>query len=220
MSLLDRRHAIRTPQAHAAFFHSRKRRAGQAGFGLGGHRTHLIRGALDFPTTITTADLFPARDIPIFFTLGLVSDGAIPAGLLFELGSSARGIAASLNDGLVTFTAGSGTIAAERATATWAAAANMAAGHPLKLAFSIEPGIGRVRIFWNGVEMAQADASGGDFNGDWSDAGDGSFAQGVNGTTHTVTPTTAPADFVMTEPLSVFRGQLPRQLHGIQLGDL
>ena len=198
--------------------HTRKGRAGF--FQYQGHRTHLIRGAAVMETTFVTADLFPNRNIPIFFATALRSTGATPAGLLFEIGSSTRGCGASLNDGLITFTAGSGTVAAERATATWNAVGDMASGHTLKLAFSIEPGIGRVRIFYLGKEMAQNDASGGNFNGDWADSGDGSFAQGVNGTIHTVSPTTAPSDFVVTEPLSVYRGQLPRQLHGIQLGDL
>lgn len=202
------------------FSHRRKARMGF--FTFGASRTHLIRGVAVMAATFTTADLFPNRSFPIFFTLALRSTGAVPAGLLFEIGSSARGCGASLNDGLLTFTAGSGTVAAERATATWNAVADMASGHPLRLAFSIEPGIGRVRIFYRGVEAARADASGGDFGVgvDWADSGDGSFATGVNGTTHTISPTTAPSDFVVTEALSVFRGQLPRQLNGTILGDL
>lgn len=204
--------ALGTPlQALFTRFTKRKTRAGYPQKFV----THLLHGALDIPLTpIVTNDSFPDRSVPIMYStrIRILANGGIHRGLIFEFGGSLRGCAAWVGDQTIGLTAGSGTVANERATAIFDLGSELSVGREFQLVFAIKTGAGLVRIWDGGREIARAASVAGDFNGDYADTNNGSFAAALVGTITPGVPAAsqiAPSGFEVIEPLKVFDRQNP-----------
>ena len=179
--------------------------------------THLIHGSAGIGVTpIETGTILPDRGIEIMFQtrIRILANVGVHRGLIFELGSSTRGCAAWVGDQTIGFTAGSGVVANDRAEAVWSFGAELPPSREFQLIFAVKTGAGRIRIFDGGLRIADQAAVNGDFNGDWSDGADGSFASALVGTITPGVPAVsqiAPSGFEVIEPLTVFNGQHPRE---------
>jgi len=205
-------------QEQAVYFHARQRRRSLAGIPEL-HRTHYIAGSAMAVATINNAQ-FPAADHTRTVTFKTAirilagTGGGLDEhrGLVFELGSSAIGVALWLDDTTISFRAGeNGSV--NGAVAELDNTVELPTGLELELVAAVRPGDGRVRLWANGQEVARATASSNTFGaaGTWMAASDGSFAAAVSGTTPAdVTQTGAPSGFEVIEPLSVYLGQVPR----------
>lgn len=179
--------------------------------------THLIHGSAGIGVTpLVTANILPDRSIEIMFQtrIRILTNAGVHRGLIFELGSSSRGCAAWVGDQTIGFTAGSGVVANDRAEAVWDFGAELPPTREFQLIFAVKTGSGRIRIFDGGLRIADATAVNGDFNGDYSDSENGSFASAL---VTTITPGVpvlsqiAPNGFEVIEPLTIFNGQHPRE---------
>ncbi len=200
---------------HAQELLARKRRLSNGGRSFQ-HRTHTIIGTSAVGVTpLVTDDLFPDRLAPIFFEVELLilSNAGVHRGLIFEFGSSTRGAAAWVGDETIGLTAGG--LTTEQAVATWNNGAELGVGRIFKLTLAISPGEGLVRIYDRGIRLESAVASGGDFNGDWADTDNGSFALALVGTVAQGVPVASqitPNGFAVVGPLRVFAGSKLTQL--------
>jgi hypothetical protein len=178
--------------------------------------THFLHGSgVIGLTPIVTGDVFPSRAGNIMFQtrIRITANGGVHRGLIFELGGSARGAAAWVGDQTIGITAGSGTVANDRATATWDFGAELPVGREFQLTFAIQAGSGRVRFWDGGNRRAAAISVNGDFNGDWADTNNGSFALALVGTITPGVPAAsqiAPSGFEVIAPLNVYNNQVPR----------
>ena len=179
--------------------------------------THLIHGLAGIGVTpLVTGDIFPDRSIEIMFQtrIRILANAGVHRGLIFEFGSSSRGCAAWVGDNTIGFTAGSGTVANDRAEALFDFGGELPVSREFQLIFAVKTGSGRIRIFDGGLRIADQTAVNGDFNGDYSDAADGSFASALVGTITPGVPAAsqiAPSGFEVIEPLTIFNGQHPRE---------
>lgn len=189
----------------AVYFHSRERRKSLAGV------PELARTRLyPIPTSPVLATEFPDRDLLFAFWTAVRITGATPAGLIFELGDATTAIAAWIDGGDISFRAGDA-LAADRALATFTQGPPLPNGLELDLVFAVRPGDGRVRIWGNGTEIARDTAANGQLPNGFAAASNGAFAAAAVGALPAdVTQTGAPSDFDVIQPLSVFRGQVPR----------
>jgi hypothetical protein len=189
----------------AVYFHSRERRKSLAGVPEL-HRTRLY----PIPTSPVLATEFPDRDLLFAFWCAIRITDVAPAGLLFELGDATTAIAAWIDDDTVGFRAGD--TADDAAVATFVnAPGTLPVGLELDLVFAVRPGDGRVRVWGNGQEIARATAVNGQLPNGFAAASNGAFAAAAVGALPAdVTQTGAPSDFEVFQPLSVFRGQVPR----------
>lgn len=194
---------------------NQKRRKSRSGYS-DNFITHLIHGsvAIGF-SPILTDTILPSRAGNIMFQtrIRIVANGGVHRGLIFELGGSARGCAAWVGDQTIGLTAGSGTVANDRATATWDFGAELPPGREFQLIFAINTGAARVRFWDGGNRRADAIAVSGDFNGDYADTDDGSFASALVGTITPGVPAAsqiAPSGFEVIAPLTVFNNQTPK----------
>ena len=192
------------------------RRKARAGFSQN-YVTHLIHGSASIGVTpLVTDDIFPSRSLSIFFQtrIRILANGGVHRGLIFEFGSSSRGCAAWVGDNTIGLTAGSGSVADDRATAIFDLGGELSVGREFQLTLAIITGPGRVRIWDGGLRIADAIAVNNEFNGDYADTDNGSFASALVGTiTPGVPPASqiAPSGFEVIEPLTIFNGQHPRE---------
>lgn len=192
-------------QEQAVFFHSRERRLSLLGV------PEMSRTLLQpIPTTPVLAASFPDRDVLVTFWTSIRITGALPVGLIFELGDATTAIAAWVNDTTINLRAGD-SLAADRGLATFTQAGGLPDTLELDLVFAVRPGDGRVRIWGNGLEIARDTAANGQLPNGWAASSNGAFAAAAVGALPAdVTQTGAPSDFDVIQPLSVFMGQVPR----------
>jgi hypothetical protein len=195
----------------AAYYARRRRRKSLAGF-VSLHRTHRLASA----ASITTGDIFPNTDTPFTFKTGLEFEAGTSEGLIFEFGSSTAGIAAWITNTELGFTAGNGvagSVDSVTGVYTIPSSGVWQTGQKIRLTFAVSPSIGKIQVWMNGHEIIRARASSGALlNGEWSDSGDGSFMDAVQGTVNLNVPVAqriAPSNFIFTELLSVYANQLP-----------
>ncbi len=206
-------------QLQAVLFHGRERRLSLAGVPEM-FRTHLIRGATDFPVLIATGTSFPSADRirPITWktAVRMTADGTVATqhrGLCFEVGGSTNGSVLWVDDDRIGFRAGAAELSGDEAVAVFDNGTELVAGLELDIVVAAIPGDGRIRMWLNGKEAARATATNGTFNTEWSGSGSGTFASIVIGVLPTDVPTTsaiAPDGFELIEPLSAYVGQVPR----------
>ncbi len=195
---------------------NQKRRKARAGFSQN-FVTHLLHGTSSIGVTpLVTDTILPNRSIEIMFQtrIRILSNGGVHRGLIFELGGSGRGCAAWVGDDTIGLTAGSGTVADDRATAIWDFGAELPVGRVFQLIFAIKTGSGRVRILDGGLRIADETAVNDDFDGDYADSNNGSFASALVSTITPGVPAAsqiAPSGFEVIAPLLIFNGQIPRQ---------
>ena len=119
---------------------------------------------------IVTADSFPVRSAPIAFAFTYASDGSETTDIV-TIGSASRQFKVSV-DGLdLNIVAGG---AGTEQAALSLSGAFPAADVKVRFMVSVRPGDGRLWVHRDGKRYATAQASGGDFNGDWADDTDGS----------------------------------------------
>jgi len=197
----------------AALFHARQRRRSLAGV-PDLPRSHRIVGSGQMAVaSIDDASFTSAvRAAAVTFKTAIRIDAASPSGLVFELGATARGAALWVSGQTINFRAGAAA-AADRGLATFDYGAAFPNGVELDIVAAARPGNGLVQIWLQGHATVRNQSSSGDFDGDWMGDGDGSFASAVQGTTPAdVAVTTAPANFTVIEPLSIYTGVHPRQM--------
>ena len=195
----------------AVYFHSRERRKSLAGTPEL-HRTHRIFGDTVMAVAPIAAALFPVRDTLITFKTAIRITAAAPTGLVFEFGSSSRGVAIWVDNNLLRVRAGSAATF-DRARATFNNTVDFPVGLEMEIVAAVRPGDGRVRLWGNGRELARDTSVNGNFGSpsDWAASSAGSFATAVQGSTPAdVDQTGAPTNFEVIEPLSVYVGQIPR----------
>jgi len=199
-------------QRQAALYRFRERRAAGAGFPAL-HQTHKFVGDGVLPVTgLDTGAIFPDRERPITIVTSLIitANAGVHRGLIFEFGSSTRGLAAWVGDQTIGFTAGG--MGDHAATALYDLAAELPVGREFLLWLSVNPGTGTVWIHDHGNLLAKGQAVNASFGvGGWSDGGLGSFASAKNGTVAPGVPVAsdqAPAGFAMRSPLRAYLGQL------------
>ena len=167
--------------------------------------------------SIASSTVFPGAakvgDVTFKTAIEIADNTSARSGLIFELSDAAGGIALYLTDTTLVARAGS-VSAAEIATASFDNVVQWPATLQLELVVAVRPGHGVLGIFANGALAVRAQSSGGDLGVvGWVSGAEGSFAAAANTAVPAdVTVTTAPANFAVIEPLSVFVGQPPRQL--------
>lgn len=178
-------------------------------------RTHNIRGAADLPVPTIDAAIFPldTRNSPVVFRtkIRIASNAAARSGLIFEFGDATHAIAAWLEDDKLKFRAG-GT-GADTVLGTYNQGAQWPQTMELDITFAVRPGSGLVYVTLNGnmALRAQNAAKKLDPDGAWTGTGNGSFASAVSGALPAdVTTLTAPANFSVIAPLSVYAKQFPQ----------
>ena len=197
------------------FLEQQKRRKARSGFSQN-FITHLIHGTVAIGVTpLVTNTILPDRSRSIFFEtrIRILANGGVHRGLIFEFGGSSRGCAAWVGDQTIGITAGSGTVAADRATAIWSFGAELPIGREFQLTLAIQTGPGRVRIWSGGNRIASDIAANGNFNGEYADTDNGSFASALVGTITPGVPAAsqiAPSGFEVIAPLRIFNNQTPR----------
>lgn len=193
---------------------NQKRRKARAGYSQN-FVTHLIHGSAGIGVSpLVTDDIFPDRSIPIQFQTRIRILTGVSQGLIFEFGSSTRGVAAWVEPNMIGIVAGNGAVANERTSAVWDLGAALATSRIFQLTFVIVPGSGRARLWDFGIRRADGVAVDNDFGpGDWADTENGSFASAPVGTVMADVPVAsriAPSNFEVIEPLTIFNGQQPR----------
>lgn len=195
---------------------SKQRRLNNAGL-LNKPATHLIHGSTGMAVNpINTSNILPNRDTPISFTtrIRILDNAGVHRGLIFEFGSSTRGLAAWVGDQTLGFTAGlSGD---DAATATFNLGSELPAGREMQLTYAILTGSGHIRFWIDGQRAADAQAVNGDFNGFYADTQNGSFADIFAGTVANATPgisAIAPNGFEVIEALRIYSGVVPTEFN-------
>lgn len=197
-------------QLQAVRFHSRERRRSLAGV-PDMRRTHRVYGGVAMAvSTVDTGAIFPDRSRLVTFHTAVRITGSNPIGLIFEFGSSTRGIALGIYQRFLSF--GAGGTSTEQALASYNNITNFPAGLEMDIVAAVRPGDGLVRTWVNGLELKRGAAAAGNLGGDWSDSEAGSFASASSGTVRGgfTALDQAPSDFEVIEPLSVYMGQVPR----------
>jgi len=215
MALLQT-HGVKTASQQAALFYARERRKDRQGFSQQPQTHRFIGSGAMALTPIATGTVFPNRLTPITFQtrIQITANGGVHRGLIFEFGSSTRGAAAWVGDQTIGLTAGG--LTTEQAVATWDLGAELPPGREFQLTFVMVPGTGEVAVLAAGRILARATASAGNFNGDWADSADGSFATALVGTVASGVPALsqiAPNGFTVIEALHGFVGTVPRFLN-------
>lgn len=162
----------------------------------------------------TAREQIRETDIMFQTRIRILANAGVHKGLIFEIGSSTRGCAAWVGDQTIGFTAGSGTVANDRAEAIFDFGAELPPTREFQLIFAVKTGSGRIRILDGGLRIADETAVNGDFNGNYSDDENGSFASALVGTITPGVPAAsqiAPDGFEVIEPLTIFNGQHPRE---------
>lgn len=166
---------------------------------------------------ITVASVFPVRNRPVTFSTEIEVTNANPSGLIFEFGSSARGIKLGVANAKIQYAAGDGDAGTEVTIGSIAIPTITATpGYRFKIVLAINPGNGKARLWVNGqikVRSEPTPASGLE-GGEWADSGAGSVGSAEQGTSNPRTDdviTTAPSGFALVAPVKVAMGQLPRQ---------
>lgn len=168
-------------------------------------------------TDIDTDGVFGDRDQPITFATAIEITGASAAGIIFEFGDDTTGAKLAITGGDLVFAAGNSLDADDGGVDDSATIAALGVtGARLRVAAAINPGSGVVRVWVNGEAVIRAAAVTAFTSGIWSSANLGSFAAAHSGSASTqrgvvATVNGAPSDFKVTETLSAYIGQLPRQ---------
>lgn len=205
-------------QEQAIYFHGRERRRSLAGIPEL-FRTHQIFGGTVMEVaSIIMADTFPPlrEDVITFKTaIRITADGVSGQhrGLVFELGGFARGCVLWVGDSTIGFTAGGAAASGEESVSLFDNGSDLPVGLEVELVCAARPGDGRTRLWANGNEIARDTAINDSFNGEWAGNDPGSFATAKSSLVSGNVPTAsdkAPDGFDVIEPLSVYRGQVPR----------
>jgi hypothetical protein len=208
--LLTARHGVRGAREQAASFHSRERRRSHLDPSFELHGTHVFTSA-DNP--IDTDVVFPGTLLePITFALELVRTDPASNGLLFEFGSSSRGIAAAIDGDDLIVGAGS-SVADDGVTITAVDALPREDLRHLVVVTAI-PGTGLIAAWVDGQLVGRELAVAGNFNGGWSDDGDGAI-EDVAGTVISRIPVgqaVALTDAEVTRSVRAYFKQRPRQI--------
>jgi hypothetical protein len=201
---------VLSDQIQAILFSSRQRRRSLAGI-PNLFRTNRIFGNTVMEVASILAATFPVRDTTVTFKTTIRITAANPVGLVFEFGSTARGVALWVDNNLLSFRAGS--TVDDAALASYNNTIDLPVDLEMEIVASIRPGDGRIRMWGNGQEIARNTSVNGDFGSpsEWASSSDGSFAAAAQGTIPAdVTQTGVPTNFEVIEPLSVYMGQVPR----------
>lgn len=160
---------------------------------------------------ILTGTVFPVRTKEATFALKLKISDVAPAGVAFELGSAATGVAVWIAAATRRLMAAVGDAAADDGvTLTGPVTAN---GQILRVVLSVVPQVGKARLWVNGKLVASGTAVNGALPNGWSDGAAGRVAN-VNGA---VTTRVALADRIALAGASVvatvdaYNNQRPRQ---------
>ncbi len=204
-------------QQQAVHFHSRERRRSLAGIPEL-FRTHRFAGTTSMAVaSIASSTIFPDAvnigDVTFKTVIEIANNADARSGLIFEFSDAAGGIALFLTDTTLVARAGS-VSAAEIATAAFDNSVQWPATLQLELVVAVRPGLGLLGIFTNGALAIRDQSSGGDLGSvGWVSGAEGSFAAAADTAVPAdVSVDTAPANFSVIKPLSIFVGQSPRQL--------
>jgi hypothetical protein len=196
-----------TFKGQAAYYYSRRRRKGLYDPASQLFITHRYTTS---DTNIATATVFPGtvRAAPVTFAFDLIRTGAAN-GIVFEFGSTTRGVAVWLNGNDLGVAAGTGTAAPTNGVTLNLTGALPATGARFRFVLAITPGNGRVELWRNGTLVAQGTASAGSFGGDWADTDNGAVGA-VQGTVNDRVPAgqrVALANTTIVGPLEVYARQ-------------
>ena len=189
-------------QLQAALYNSRERLSALAFDDPDLYRTH----SFPIPTPLIDAAVIIKLFGDVTFSTGIRITGVAPAGLIFEYGSATTAAAMWIDGDTLNFRAGGTGI--NGALATYTYPTTFPVGLEASFVFGLRSGVGKVRIWNNGLELARDDASAGIFPSGWAESSDGAFAAAAQGALPgDVTQTGAPVDFELTRPMSVYLGQ-------------
>lgn len=176
------------------------------------YRTHAIAAG----DPIDTATSFPgARTDEITFATTIKRSSVTSSGLVFEIGSEDLGVAVAVDGNELHIAAGEGLAANANGGATLLAGnAVLGVNTEYRLVVSVRPGDGMLAAWVNGRLIGAVQAADLSMVA-WSDTDDGSAAAAAEGTVLDRIPSAlqiAPSGFALVAPLSVYRGQRPRQM--------
>ena len=113
---------------------------------------------------------------------------------------------------MISFATEQGTGAGDTAFVIFNSGAQLPATQKIGIIASAIPGLGKVALWINGERVGTGTSAARTLgNAGWAEGTAGSFAQAANGTSHSGADLTAPANFTVIEPWSVYVGQVPRQ---------
>ncbi len=197
----------------AVYFHSRERRRSLAGIPEL-YRTHRLFGSGVMNLTFDGSAIFPSANLaPVTFKTAIrIADNATArSGLVFESSDATGGTAMWLTNTTIEVVSGDDS-GNDNVSMTFDNVAQLPANLELDLVLSINPGTGSARLWANGNEIARGTSVSGDLGTfGWTVGNNGAFAQAANGAVPAGVTATAPTNFAVIEPLSVYVGQKPRQ---------
>lgn len=160
--------------------------------------------------TINTANVFgsdTARSKPLTIAFTAKRTGAAN-GVIFEIGSSVRGICIAADGGDLLIAAGAGAGDSDNAV-SYVYADILPLNQSARVVVEIIPGNGRVRIFVNGLGPVYAQAVNESFGGAYADSGNGATS-GLNGTANDLIPVgqlDALTNLTLVGGIDVFKNQ-------------
>ena len=161
---------------------------------------------------LKTITLFPNRDQPLTIAMEITRDDAASNGILFEVGGSARGIAAYIDaDGDLGFVAGA---SGDDGVTVHVSTILPTVGQVYRLTFAMLTGSGKARVWVDGQLVGRGQAVGGDFNGLWGAPNNGAIGA-IEGTVSSRGPAgqqAALTDATIIGPVIFFDGVFPQ--HG------
>jgi hypothetical protein len=152
----------------AAYYYARRRRKGLQDPTSQLFITHRF-GVAD--TNIATGTVFPqsnVRSFPVTFSFELTRSG-VGAGVVFEFGSTTRGVAVWADGNNVGVAAGAGTGAPNNGVTLTATNGLPSTGRRFKFALTMTPGNGVVELYRDGDLISGGVAVANTFNGEWAD---------------------------------------------------
>ena len=188
----------------AVYFHSRERRRSLAGV------PELFKDMLlPIPTTPFVINRYPDVDRPGTLRTAIRVTGAAPTGLIFEIGNATTALAIWVDDSIIGCRMGD--TGDDAAIALFDNTISLPIGIELDIVVAVRPGDGRIRMWFNGTERARATAVNGALPNGVSANSNGAFASAAIGPVPAdVTQSGNPTNFDVIEPLSIYRGQVPR----------
>ncbi|MCI0391685.1 MAG: hypothetical protein MOB07_23315 [Acidobacteria bacterium] len=199
---------LNTLTGQTAYYYSRRRRKGLLDPASVLFTTHRYTTA---DTNINTATVFgdaASRTRPVTFAFALTRSG-VGAGIVFEFGSTTRGVAVWVSGNNVGVAAGTGTATPNNGVTLAATNALPATGQRFQFVLAINPGDGRVELWRNGLRVASGQSVAGTFGGEWADTNNGAVGN-LQGTVNDRVPVgerVALANVAIVGPLKVYLHQ-------------
>ena len=159
---------------------------------------------------VATGSRFPVRTRPITFNVELRRGAGTPAGIVFELGDSTRGLVVWVDGSSVHAVAGDGS--GPNTAMVTATDALQADGQKIRVTVPIIPGLGLLGMYVNSKLIAMARASSNMFPS-WASNSDGAVGT-FNGTVNAQVPggsVAALSNANIIREVRSYQGQVPRQ---------